>query len=101
MFFAEEAAGIYAVSYTIKDIKSRAPGCIADETAAVYNIKKTEITPAKTKEDFRKKAVSVSISGETLETISIVYRGRVLTPIHFSMSPKIPPTGRKSRGHIQ
>ncbi len=87
---AQGEAGRKAVSYTIKDIKSRAPGWVASETASVYNIKKTEIVPAKTEESRNKKAVSVSISGNTLETVSIVYRGRNLTPIHFSMTPKIP-----------
>lgn len=83
-------AGEKAVSYTIKDIKSRAPGWIATETSAVYNIKKSEITPTRTEESKSKKAVSVQVSGTTLETVSIVYRGRSLTPIHFSMSPKKP-----------
>ncbi len=81
-------AGEKAVSYTIKDIKSRAPGWVATETSAVYNIKKSEITPAKTEEGKDKKAVSVYTSGETLATMSIVYTGRTLTPIHFSMTPR-------------
>lgn len=87
---AQGEAGKKAVSYTIKDIKSRAPGWVASETASVYNIKKSEIVPAKTEESKNKKAISVSISGDTLETVSIVYRGRRLTPIHFSMTPRIP-----------
>lgn len=92
---AQGEAGKKAVSYTIKDIKSRAPGWIASETAAVYNIKKTEITPLRTTGDSNKKAVSVYASGETLETTSIVYRGRTLTPIHFSMTPKVPRKQKK------
>ncbi len=83
-----------AVSYTVKDIKSRAPGWIADEAASKYNIKKSEITP-KTKKSKKEKAVSISVSGETLESISIVYVGRRLTPIHFSMSPKSPKRKKK------
>lgn len=83
-------AGEKAVSYTIKDIKSRAPGWVAAETSAVYNIKKSEVTPAKTEEGKDKKAVSVYTSGETLATMSIVYTGRTLTPIHFSMTPRKP-----------
>lgn len=87
---AQGEAGKKAVSYTIKDIKSRAPGWVASEVSSVYNIKKTEIIPAKTKDSKNGNAVSVYTSGDTLETVSIVYRGRNLTPIHFSMSPKIP-----------
>lgn len=89
--------GKKAVSYTVKDIKGRAPGWVASEVTSVYNIKKSEITPARTIENSNKKAISVSVSGETLETVSIVYRGRTLTPIHFAMSPKEPPRGEGSR----
>lgn len=82
--------GKKAVSYTVKDIKSRAPGWIANEVTSEYNIKKSDITPARTEEKKSKKAVSVYSSGQTLETVAIVYRGRRLTPIHFSMSPSKP-----------
>jgi hypothetical protein len=90
-------AGEKAVSYTIKDIKSRAPGWVAAETSAVYNIKKSEITPAKTEEGKDKKAVSVYMSGETLATMAIVYTGRTLTPIHFSMTPRKPSRQRTDK----
>lgn len=86
-----------AVNYTVRDIKSRAPGWIATEVSSVYNIKKTEITPAKTEKSKSKKAVSIHTSGNTLESVSIVYRGRALTPIHFSMSPQKPRMQKTSR----
>lgn len=83
--------GKKAVQYTISDIKSRAPGWIASETALVYNIKKSDINPSRIERSNGKDAaVSVSVSGETFESISIVYTGRTLTPIHFSMSPRVP-----------
>ncbi len=97
---AQGEVGKKAVDYTIKDIKSRAPGWIAAEVSSVYNIKKSEIIPAKTEERKNRNAVSVYASGNTLETVSIVYRGRNLTPIHFAMSPKMPPTGKGSRTRI-
>lgn len=83
----QNAAVGKAVSYTVKDIKSRAPGWIAEETASKYNIKKSDVNPSRTKNN---PAVSISISGDTLESIALVYVGRNLTPIHFSMSPKTP-----------
>lgn len=83
--------GKQAVKYTISDIKSRAPGWIASEAASVYNIKKSDINPSSTEESTSKKPASyVSICGDTIETVSIVYVGRTLTPIHFSMSPRVP-----------
>ena len=43
---AIEAGGRKAISNTVKDVKARAPGWIAQEITAVYNIKKGEITPS-------------------------------------------------------
>ena len=43
---AIENGGKKAISNTIKDVKARAPGWIAQEVTAVYNIKKPEITPS-------------------------------------------------------
>ena len=43
---AIENGGKKAISNTIKDVKARAPGWIAQEITAVYNIKKSEITPS-------------------------------------------------------
>ena len=43
---AIENGGKKAISNTIKDVKARAPGWIAQEVTAVYNIKKSEITPS-------------------------------------------------------
>ncbi len=97
---AQGEAGQKAVSYTIKDIKSRVPAWVATEVTSVYNIKRRDVVPAKTEENRKKQAVYVSISGNTLETVKIVYRGRTLTPIHFSMSPKMPPKGKGSRTRI-
>lgn len=38
--------GRKAVKATVRDVKSRAPGWIAQEVTQVYNIKKSEITPS-------------------------------------------------------
>lgn len=87
-----------AVKYTLKDIKSRAPGWVAAETAKEYNIKKSEITPAKSGSS-SKKAVSVYTTGNTIETMEIVYRGRTLTPLHFGMTPK-KPRGKRTQKQV-
>lgn len=76
-----------AVRYTVRDIKSRAPGWIAAETASRYKIKKSDVNPSRTEKN---PAVSIFASGDTLESIALVYVGRNLTPIHFSMSPSVP-----------
>ena len=92
---AIENGGKEAISNTIKDVKARAPGWIAQEVTSVYNIKKGEITPSgKNSSKPKKMAGSVSVSGETIEELTITYFGRRLTPVHFGMTPKTAPPGK-------
>lgn len=90
---AIENGGKKAISNTIKDVKARAPGWIAQEVTAVYNIKKSEITPSGSGKP-KKMAGSIQITGETIEELAITYKGRLLTPVHFGMTPKAPPHGK-------
>lgn len=73
----------------VSDAKSRVPGWIATEVTKVYGIKKQEVTPAKA-DNSKKKAGTIKVKGDTIDTLQIVYRGRMLTPTHFGMSPKTP-----------
>ena len=101
---AIENGGKKAISNTIKDVKARAPGWIAQEVTAVYNIKKSEITPSGSGKPKKmagsgkpKKMAgsgSIQITGETIEELAITYEGRLLTPVHFGMTPKAPPRGK-------
>lgn len=77
------------VKRTISDISKRAPGWVASEVVQVYGIKKGEITP----NGKGKKAGNISTRGNTIASMQLVYRGRVLTPTHFGMTPKAPPAG--------
>lgn len=83
-----------ALENTVSDLKSRAPGWIASAVTSMYNIKKSEITPRKGGKTV-KKAGSVKVRGETIETVQLVYEGRMLTPTHFGLTPKTPPPGKK------
>lgn len=85
--------GRKAVRQTVKDVKARAPSWIAQEVTTVYNIKKSEITPASGSKP-KKMAGSIRVTGETIEELAITYSGRMLTPVHFGMTPKTPPPGR-------
>lgn len=92
---AIENGGKKAISNTIKDVKARAQSWIAQEVTSVYNIKKGEITPSgKNSGKPKKMAGSVSVSGETIEELTITYSGRLLTPVHFGMTPKTAPPGK-------
>ena len=96
--------GRKAVKATVRDVKARAPSWIAQEVTSVYNIKKCEITPPGKNSGKPKKmagsgkpkkmAVSSQITGETIEELAITYEGRLLTPVHFGMTPKAPPRGK-------
>lgn len=77
------------VEVTVKDFKSRAPGWVATEVAKHYNVKKSEIAPAK----YTKSPIgNVKVKGKTLNSVGLIYKGRVLTPVRFSMKP-LAPTG--------
>lgn len=97
---ALEGAGEKAVSYTVKDIKARAPSWVAKEVTATYNIDKKEIIPGSTRKvkgggtKAVKQAGSLRVKGDTLETMTLVYEGRRLTPVHFGMTPESPPKGK-------
>lgn len=81
------------IQRVMSDMRTRAPGWIASEVVKEYGIKKAEITPAKAGKA-AKAAGSIKVKGETVETMQIVYRGRLLTPIHFHMTPTTPPAGK-------
>lgn len=84
------------LSRTVSDFKSRAPGWIASAVMERYNITKKEIVPAKTENKAPmnggrlKSAGSISITGRTISSVCIIYKGRRLTPVRFNMTPKAP-----------
>ena len=90
-------AGKDVVKYTLKDVKARAPGWISEEVRKVYNIQKSDIQPTNQKNadgTKKKMAGTISAHGDTIENFTITYKGRLLTPVHFGMTPKAPPHGR-------
>lgn len=97
---AIEEDGRRAITSTVKDVKARAPGWIAQEVTAVYNIKKSEIVPSGNGRP-KRMAGSIRITGETIEKLAITYKGRLLTPVHFGMTPKAPPNGKSYTLKVQ
>lgn len=80
-----ERNGRKAIESTMKDIRKRGPTWIAKGVAEEYNIKAGEVTGGK--------LVSMSVRGGGLGDLTFHYKGRMLTPTHFSMSPKAPKPG--------
>ncbi len=75
---------------TISDMQRRAPGKVADAVREVYSIKKADVMPTKQKRDLKRAGI-ISVRGQTIANLAIHYQGRVLTPLHFGMTPKVPP----------
>ncbi|MFG6369259.1 MAG: hypothetical protein K1W16_12705 [Lachnospiraceae bacterium] len=76
------------VQRTIADFKSRGPSWISQEVAKEYNIKKADVNESK--KGIQGKS-SIRVHGTRIDNLSIIYRGRVLTPTHFGMKPTIRP----------
>lgn len=73
----------------VSDARTRVPGWVATEVVKVYNIRKAEVTPNKEGKKI-KAAGSIKIKGDTIDEMEIEYKGRLLSPVHFSMAPKTP-----------
>lgn len=80
----DDPSGVF--TKTMSDMRSRAPGKIADAIRTQYSIKKAEVMPNKTSRE-KRGAVSIRIEGETIEALVFHYKGRTLTPLHFGMKP--------------
>lgn len=94
----DEKAAQKVLKATGNDLRRRAPGKVADQVTTVYNIKKSEITPSGKGAQPKKKAGTVSVRGTTVSDVTLVYKGRMLTPTHFAMRPTKPqkrPKGKR------
>lgn len=74
---------------TGNDMRRRVPGKVADEVRTIYNIKKSDVMPAK-KGDGTRRAGRIQVRGTTVSNVQIVYTGRTLSVARFSMTPKVP-----------
>lgn len=85
-----------AVKRTSSDMKSRAPTVVKNAVTAVYNIKASEVTAAgKAAKKTAKSAGEIKLAGSAIQNTQFVYSGRVLTPTHFSMTPRSRPDNGK------
>lgn len=82
-----------AVQRTISDSKSRGHGWVSQEVVKEYNIKKKDINEAK--QGVKKGGNLIKIAGANVDSLYIVYRGRLLTPTHFGMKPTSRPSNKR------
>ena len=88
-----------AIKATASDMRNRIPGWVATEVTGTYNIKKSEVMPAQKGKDgkMKKTAGYIAARGITVNSVQIVYQGRLLTPVHFGMKPKKLTSGTKGK----
>ena len=83
------------MEYATKDMRRSAKTIVKRATTSVYNIKAAEVTPGS------EKAVgSCSLSGGITD-LQMEYKGRMLTPTHFGMTPKASPFNSSTAGIIR
>ena len=85
-----------AERHTLSDIKSRANTWVAQAVTSVYNINKNEIKwdrAEKNNPKAMRKAGSLFINADTIDNVSLIYRGHRLSPVRFGMAPKTPTGG--------
>ena len=85
-----------AVRRTVSEFKTRGPAQVTKSITAVYGIKSADVTAAgKAAKGNARNAGKTTLHGVTVDKIQLVYSGRLLTPTHFSMTPKKRPTKKK------
>ena len=78
-----EAKSAKAMERTMSDIKSRGPTWIARGIAKDYNLSVGQV----------KELSKLYVKGDGIGDLEFNYKGRLLTPTHFKMSPTVPKQG--------
>ena len=92
-----ENGGQTAIKKTVNDFMSRAPAWVSKGIREHYGVDTAAINEAK--QQPRRGQSSIQVAGVQVDSASLVYKGRTLTPTHFKMSPKKQPK-RKDRRRI-
>lgn len=74
---------------TLSDFRSRGPGWVSQEVVKEYNVKKGEVSKGG--------KIGTVFVQKTSDDIFIKYKGRPLTPVHFSLTPKASKGFRKGK----
>lgn len=90
-----EDGGQTAIKKTVNDFMSRAPAWVSKGIREHYGVDTAAINEAK--QQPRRGQSSIQVAGVQVDSASLIYKGRTLTPTHFKMSPKTQPTARKKK----
>lgn len=90
-----ESGGEVAIKRTVSDFASRAPAWVSKGIREHYGVDTAAIKEATQKP--KRGKTSILVAGVTVDGATLVYKGRILTPVHFKMSPKQQPTARQDK----
>lgn len=90
-----EDGGETAIKRTVSDFTSRAPAWVSKGIRQHYGVNTAAINEAGPKT--KRGASSVKVAGVSVDGASLEYKGRTLTPLHFSMSPKARPATQQAK----
>lgn len=85
------------VNRTVNDFKTRGPAWISAAVSETYNIKKSEVSAALSS---GQPVGKTKVAGKLVNNVKLVYRGNLLTPLHFKMRPSSRPAPDK-RGKVK
>lgn len=80
-----ENGGQTAIKKTVNDFMSRAPAWVSKGIREHYGVDTAAINEAK--QQPRRGQSSIQVAGVQVDSASLVYKGRTLTPTHFKMKP--------------
>lgn len=79
---------------TMLDLANRGVNTVVrSEVTKVYNIKKKDVESGA--RHYKQESGSISLQGVTIPLFEVTYKGKMLTPIHFAMTPKQRPAGNR------
>lgn len=90
-----EQGGKTAIERTTSDFAARAPAWVSQGVREHYGVDTAAIKDAATKP--KRGKTTINVAGITVDGVTLVYRGRTLTPVHFKMAPKQRPTAQQNK----
>lgn len=93
-----ENGGEVAIKRTVSDFTTRAPAWVSKGIREHYGVDAAAIKEAAQRP--KRGKTSIKVAGVSVDGVSLEYKGRTLTPLHFKMGPKQRPEAQQSK-HIR
>lgn len=88
-----ENGGETAIKRTASDFATRAPAWVSKGIREHYGVDASAIKEAAKKP--KRGKTTIRVAGVTVDGVTLEYKGRTLTPLHFKMSPKNSPDAQQ------